>query len=199
MANTLRRGLFHALATSLFPLSSLFLPRAAFWASTASLAAIVLLFELLRLHFKSINRWFVFLFRSVMKEKEFAALAASTYVPFSALIAFLLFEKSVAIAAMCFLAIGDPLSGIVGTRFGKRKLFDKSMEGNFACFSACLVVGLTLSCSILDISPVVVLIGAFSAAFIQALPLPVNDNLTIPLFAGLCMSLATLFSGTVAL
>lgn len=189
MGNTIRRGLFHALVTLFFPLSSLVLPRAQFLAITASLAVALLLIEFIRLNSAFVNRWFVFFFRQVMREREFKTFAASTYVPISSLAAFLLFQEQVAVVAMCFLAIGDPLSGIVGARFGKRKLFNKSMEGNLTCFLSCLAVGLVLSWTFLDISPLVVLIGAFSAAFIQALPLPVNDNLTIPLFSGLCMHL----------
>jgi dolichol kinase len=134
MANTIKRGLFHALATLLFPLSSLSLPRAIFLAGTAALMAALLLIEFFRLNFASINRRFIFLLRPVMREREFTALAASTYVAISALAAFLLFQKQVAVVAMCFLAIGDPLSGIVGTRFGRRKMFAKSMEDNLACW-----------------------------------------------------------------
>ena len=194
MANTIKRGLFHALAALLFPLSSLFLPRTIFLAGTAALVAALLLIEFLRLNFVSVNRCFIFFFRAVMRERELAGLAASTYVAISALVAFLLFQKHVAVVAMCFLAIGDPLSDIVGTRFGKRKLFAKSMEGNLTCFVSCLLVGFALSYSVLDISLLLVIIGAFSAALIQALPLPVNDNLSIPLFSGLCMSLADILS-----
>ena len=198
MANTVRRGLFHALATLLFPLSSFFLSRTVFLVGTAAILVALLVLELLRLRFATINRWFIFFFRPVMREREFTTLAASIYISLSALIAFLLFEKEVAIVAICFLAVGDPLSGIVGNRFGRRRIFNKSMEGHLTCFLSSLVVGLVLSWSILDISPLVVLIGAFSAAFIQALPLPLNDNLTIPLFSGLCMSLARMLYGIAA-
>jgi len=195
MANTIRRGLFHALATLFFPVSGFFLSRAMFLGGTAAILVALLLLELLRLRFATINRWFIFFFRPVMREREFTTLAASIYISLSALIAFLLFEKEVAIVAICFLAVGDPLSGILGNRFGRMRIFNKSMEGNLTCFLSSLVVGLVLSWSILDISPFVVLIGAFSAAFIQALPLPLNDNLTIPLFSGLCMSLVRMLSG----
>jgi len=195
MANTMRRGLFHALATFLFPFSSLFLPRTVFLACTASVASTLLLLEFLRLNFASVNRWFLLFFHPLVREKEVAAVAGSTYVPISTLGVFLLFHRDVAIAAMCFLAVGDPVSGIVGTRFGRSKLFDKSMEGNLACFLSCLVVGFALSCTALELSPLVVLMGAFSAALIQALPLPVNDNLTIPLFSALCMAVTRMLSG----
>jgi dolichol kinase len=39
----------------------------------------------------------------------------------------------------------------------------------------------------LNVPLVTVIIGAVSAAIVESLPLPVDDNLTIPLFAGLVM------------
>ncbi len=197
MADTVRRGLFHSLATSLFPLSAFFLSRAVFLIGAASILVALLLLEVIRLRFATVNRWFILLFRPVMREREFAALAASIYISLSALVTFLLFEREVAIVAMCFLAAGDPLSGIVGGRFGKMRILNKSVEGHLTCFVSSLAVGLLLGWLILDISPVVVLVGAFSAAFIQAVPLPLNDNLTIPLFSGLCMSLLGMLPGIV--
>jgi dolichol kinase len=42
------------------------------------------------------------------------------------------------------------------------------------------------------VDPVKALIGAFLGMLIEVLPLPINDNLTIPLAAGLALTLIPL-------
>ena len=41
---------------------------------------------------------------------------------------------------------------------------------------------------ILDISPIILLIGGVSAAFFQSIPLKINNNLLIPLFSSFIMA-----------
>jgi dolichol kinase len=64
----------------------------------------------------------------------------------------------------------------------------KSLEGSFACFAACLVVGVVLA-AVTHIALWVVVLGAICATVMESLSLPVNDNLSIPLVAAGVMSL----------
>jgi dolichol kinase len=65
----------------------------------------------------------------------------------------------------------------------------KTLEGSLACLIACLMVGFIFYFAGLDVGWLAVLVGALGATVAEAipLPLPLNDNLIIPLFAGLVM------------
>ena len=61
----------------------------------------------------------------------------STYMMASSLIVFLFFEKEVAILALLYIAVGDPLAGTLGKRFGRIKIGSKSLEGTLAFEGLC--------------------------------------------------------------
>jgi dolichol kinase len=87
---------------------------------------------------------------------------------------------------------------MVGERWGRLRassgkrfrygLGRKSLEGNFACLAACLVVGIALAV-VTHLALWVVVLGAIFATVMESLALPVNDNLSIPLVAAGVMSL----------
>ena len=75
------------------------------------------------------------------------------------------------------------MATVIGEKFGRRRVFNKSLEGSLACLASCLLIGLVMT----KVSPgmvlPVVIAGAVSATVIEFLPIPVNDNFTIPLFS----------------
>jgi phosphoserine phosphatase len=97
-----------------------------------------------------------------------------------------LFPAPANYAAIAIFAFGDSSASIFGNLFSRTPLpfnKDKSLEGSvagvfFAFLAGCLFV-----------SPIIALVGAVVAIFIEYLPLPVNDNLLIPLFTGLTLFL----------
>ena len=106
----------------------------------------------------------------------------------ASLIAFLVFQRDIAVLALSFLAVGDPLATIAGKKIGKRKLLGKTLEGNLACFTSCVAIGSIFYYAGLNVPLLTILVGAIGATIMEALPLPINDNLTIPLFAGVVMA-----------
>ena len=61
------------------------------------------------------------------------------------------------------------------------------MEGFMGYIISVLIIGFVLY-SILDISPIILLIGGVSTAFFQSIPLKINNNLLIPLFSSFIMA-----------
>lgn len=110
----------------------------------------------------------------------------------AALIAFLVFEHHIAVTSVCFLAVGDALATTIGRNNGRKKLTIETFKGNAACLIGCLVVGFIVHYAGLKISIPMVLVGAIVATITEAIPLPVNDNLTIPIASGLAMTLTSL-------
>ena len=93
---------------------------------------------------------------------------------------------------MLFSIFSDAASGIVGVH-GKKKIFDKSIEGSLAFLVTCLAIGLALALTKIHLAPVAFILGAFSATIIELLPLHVDDNFTIALAAGATMSVISKF------
>jgi len=141
--------------------------------------------DLLRLSDHRLKRFFSRLFRSLIRSHEEEHLIGSTYYMIAALLSFVAFERNIAIAALTFLVLGDAAAAIIGKKFGKPAYWGKSPQGSAACFVVCLAVGWPL---LGDFRLVVV--GAAAAAFAEALPVPMDDNMRVPIFSGMAMELA---------
>ena len=59
----------------------------------------------------------------------------------------------------------------------------KSLEGSLACFLFCILVALLVPHLPLWVGA----IGALVATLVEAAPLPINDNFSVPLVSGLVM------------
>ena len=173
------------------PIAALFLPRTILLIALGVITFVVLAFELIRLKVPAVNRWFLSFFKPLLRGGEVSHFTGTGYTLLGALIAFLVFPRDIAVVAVSFLAVGDAMATVVGKWIGKTMLLGKgkTLEGSLACFVSCLIVGLIGYYAGLDVGLLAVAVGALGAAIIEAipLPLPLNDNLTIPVFAGLVM------------
>ena len=151
-----------------------------------------LLIELLRFTIPALNKRLITIFGFLFKETEKKRLFTTTTFLFSFLITVLLFRKDIAITAMLLSIFGDAASAIVGVH-GKKRIFDKSIEGSLGFLVTCLAIGLVLALTKIGLAPAVFILGAFSATIIELLPLHVDDNFTIALAAGATMSVISKF------
>jgi len=151
-----------------------------------------LLIEFLRFTIPALNKRLIIIFGHFFKEAEKKRLLTTTTFLISFLMTVLLFRKDIAITAMLFSIFGDAASAIVGVH-GKKRVLDRSIEGSMAFLVTCLVIGSALALTKIRLAPAVFIPGAFSATIIELLPLPVDDNLTISLAAGVVMSVMSKF------
>ncbi len=172
---------------SFFPLLALFLPRPTLLALLAGATALALLVEGLRLHYAPLQRLIGRLV--AVKEKETTGISASSYLLLGALVAFIIFPVEIAVAAVLFVAVADPIASVVGEHWGRLKVGVKSVEGSLAFLAAALMVGLALAGAGKGPVVAVAAAGAIAAATAELLPLPVDDNLTVPLLSGSIMTL----------
>jgi len=107
----------------------------------------------------------------------------------ASLVAFLAFERDIAVLALSFLAVGDAVATIVGKQIGRTRFLGKTVEGDLACFISCVATGFVFYHAGLDIRLLTILVGSLAATFVEAMPLPINDNLTMPISAGVVMTL----------
>ena len=185
MSNVLKRGLFHIIVGLCIAAAAWFLSRRVLLISTGIVTFIWLAFDLLRLRYAGVNNRFSSWFRPLLREEEATRLTGASYMLIGCLVTFLVFQRDIAVLAICFLAVGDATATIVGTYLGRRGILGKTVEGNSACFVSCVGTGFTLYYAGLDIHPLAILLGAAGATIVDAVPLLIDDNITMPLFAGL--------------
>ncbi|MBI2952999.1 MAG: hypothetical protein HYY30_01700 [Chloroflexi bacterium] len=191
------RHLFHLCAGSIPPLLALVLTREWLLIFLGTVAAIFVTIEVLRFLIAPLNQRLISRFAGAseaFKEHETARPIGSTYFMVGAFFTLLFFPRDIAVAALFFSAVGDAVAATVGERYGRTRLGSKSAEGTVAFFVSALIVGGILIVAGLRLNLVTVAVGALVAALVELIPIPFDDNLTIPLISASVMALALLIS-----
>ena len=151
---------------------------------------LVLTIDLARLRIPAFNQLIFTRFGSFIREGERYKLTGTAPYVLGIAVSLYAFSLEIATAAICFLAFGDVSATTVGERYGRTKIGEKSLEGTIAFAAAALLSALLLSAIGVHLMARVMILGAVVAAVVELLPLPINDNLAIPLIAGGAMELA---------
>jgi glycerol-3-phosphate acyltransferase PlsY len=192
MQSKLWRRLWHLVGGSFFPILALFIPKGALLITLGAMTGIFVVWEIARLNIPSVNRWMVSHLRVILKKEEGFRPTGTTYLLLASVVVFLLFDKYVAITSLLFLSIGDLVATVIGEEYGRPALFSKSLEGSLACLVLCLLIGGLMTRISPTIAPAVAIVGAVSATIVELLPIPIDDNLTIPVLSAGVMTLAAL-------
>ena len=140
--------------------------------------------ELLRLDGKNLPVISAITRRAASQSEMYDFAAAPIYFAIGILAALLLFPAPASSAAIAIFALGDSTASIFGGLISRTPLpFNKgkTLEGSLAGFFFAFLAGSVY------ISPFWALIGAAVAMTVEWLPLPVNDNILIPVFTGLAL------------
>ena len=132
------------------------------------------------------DRYLGFLLRRHERFDAGRKLNGATWVLLSAVLCILVFPKVIFVTAFAILIVSDTAAALVGRRYGRHRfLGGKSLEGSSAFFmSALLVVLLAPKLEYLPLEYVIGLTSALFGAVVEALPIPLDDNLSIPLSIG---------------
>jgi dolichol kinase len=157
----------------------------ALWAAIAVLEAV-------RLRRPRFNQWLIKVFGGIHRAKEVNKPSGILWTLAGAiLVIFLIPFPDVVLASLGYLALGDAAASLVGKQWGVTRVGDKSLEGSLACFCACWAAG-ALVLTPTQFGRGEVVIGALLATIAEALPLPLDDNLWIPLIPAAAISLLRL-------
>jgi dolichol kinase/phosphoserine phosphatase len=140
--------------------------------------------ELLRLDGKYLPVISAITRRAASQTEMYDFAAAPLYFAIGILATLLLFPAPASSAAIAIFALGDSTASIFGGLISKTPLplnKSKTLEGSLTGFFFAFLAGSFF------ISPTMALIGAAVAMVIEFLPLPVNDNVLIPLVTGLTL------------
>ena len=190
------------LARKSIHLSSLWIPALIYFAHpgvSVMLFAILFLCDAL-LEYGNFKKWrwarrtFGFLFFKTLRNKERVRtrfqVSGSMYVLAAAIICTLLFSKPVAAITLTVMLISDTCAALFGKAFGTRKLYkSKSLEGTVAFFLSALLINMLYEPVFhFTYAGVIACIAATLAEMFED-KIEIDDNLSIPLFVGIILSL----------
>ncbi len=194
--NEFKRKAIHLFALSI-PIGYWLLPKTPSLLILAPFVLGSILMDVIRLRRLPLHGTLNRLLGAVLREHESQDFSGSSYILSASFLSILLFEKTVAVAAICFIILGDIAAAMIGRRYGRINLqlvrlkgnanrnCRKSLEGSLSCFVACLVVAAVMPNLPLWIG----VVGALSATVVEGAGLPIDDNFSVPLASGLLMHL----------
>lgn len=193
MEEVLRKGIHFG--SVIIPITAVFVSRMEMVLFLTAAALAMVLIDIVRSRNKVFRSFFLGLFGKVLRGKEQeGGMTASTVLMASAALTILLFRTEIAVSALVFLSIGDSLAALIGKRFGRTKLVSgRTLEGSLAALLGCLVFAIPLmqlsAARGWSLSPTGLAFGALAATIAELFEVPLDDNLRIPVFAGLVMEL----------
>ena len=181
------RRLFHLTVGSVIPVVGIFAAELVMVIGLALLTVGGFALDLARFRLDWLNRRYLRWFSPILKTDESHRITGATYMLLAALVVFGLFGRTTAVASMLFLSLGDPVAALVGVRMPGPRIFGKSPGG-----TAAFVVVTWIVVGVLVVSGVTefhrgLLIGGVVAALVELVPTRLDDNLTVPIAAGLAM------------
>lgn len=186
-STTTRRAIVHITLATILAILVWVLSRGSGLGLIIGLSLVVLLLDFLRLSSPKMHLYSERLFKPFLRNYESTRFLGATYLLLGCLATTAIFPKDIAVLAISYLAVGDALATVVGESMGKHKLFKKSIEGSLACLFGCCSIGLGWFFSGIGTPLVLMLFGAMAATVAELLPLPIDDNVSLPVLSGLIM------------
>lgn len=155
-------------------------------------ACVFYLLEQIRINYPEHSKKFNPIGKFFMRAEE--QLKETAMVPYlmGILLTLITFPKLITICAVLTLGLADPLSAIIGIKFGKKKIAgDKTAEGTTSFFIATFIscffpIYLTTTNPFWNVMALSTLTSIMITSF-DLLPTRIDDNLTIPLFTAICL------------
>lgn len=146
--------------------------------------------DFLRLHVNGIKEAFILFFGSFLRRHEIRRLSGASYLLLGCFITSLLYSKPIVVAACTYIIVGDTFAAIFGQNIKSPRIFqNKTVLGSLSFLLASLLGAylLHILTGALPFSHLV--IGAVAASVFESLPLPLDDNFSVPIITGFVMSL----------
>jgi glycerol-3-phosphate acyltransferase PlsY len=186
MWTEIKRKLFH-LTGLVYVVGLIYIPRTAYIWTLTAVVAVVFTLEQIRLRVPAAHAWCERTVWHLFREHEREKMSGVFWMAEGAWITVLLLKSvPLASAALLYLLLGDAVASLAGKRLKGPKWpgSQKTVSGSAACFCMCLAIGVALlRPHYYEWSGIVA--GAAVATLAEALPLRLNDNLTIPVAATL--------------
>lgn len=169
-----RKGI-HQLALAI-PIGYTFLSKSLSLQILISIAVIVTIVDFGRFKLPWLGKIFSRIFHTLLREHETYRYTGSTNLLWGSVLVIWLFPKNIVLLSLYFLIISDSAAALVGKLFGKHKIFDKSLEGTAAFFASATIITYFFP----EFSLIQRISAAITAAIVELLPIPIDDNFLLP-------------------
>ena len=187
---------FYHLGGLFFVAAALYISPAAAKTACGIMLGIIIGVDVLRLNISSFNNWLFSAFPGLFKEKERNSFSGSPYFLGGVLLSLVLFDVKFASCGIVILCFGDSSASLIGSRIGRIRIADKSLEGSIA-----FIIAATLFVYILTlIAPEVkglsgiplknIFTASAVCALLELIPAKyIDDNLVIPVAGSFILKL----------
>lgn len=153
------------------------------------ITAVFVIIDLARYYIPAVSNWFYRWFGWLLRRHETdikqKRLNGASNVLIAALLCVLIFPKVIVINAFAVLIISDTTAALFGRRFGKHRFLAKSLEGSIAFFiTAVIVIFIAPKINGTSEEYIIGIVAAAIGTVIEALPIKIDDNISIPLAIG---------------
>lgn len=174
--------------SALTPLIYFFIDRRLALSILIPVAVAILVIDVLRQAHPGLRAFYDRHWGHLMRGDEIGRLSGASHVMIASVLCVVLFPKPVAVTALLFMSVSDAAASLVGMRSKGPRWFRASLAGSSAFLVSAVIIGLLF----LHGRPLAALVGAVAGTIIEALPLRIgeariDDNITVPLGAGLIM------------
>jgi dolichol kinase len=144
------------------------------------------LFDILRFFGNdNVKRFMGLNFGFLLRPRESKSFSGATTIILAGLLVYSFYDVKVASASMVIIVIGDIFAALIGRRFGRIRVFSKTIEGTLA-----FIITTAIAVQFIPgLGSRIAFIGCLVGAIIELLPLPIDDNITVPMVAGGFMQL----------
>ena len=193
----MKRKALH-LAALLIPVGIVLIDRSIAVPVLVGVAVFAAAADVARLRWRPAQRLVNAVFAPIMRPRELPPLGGpivlngATWMCISGALCAAIFPAGIAAASLAILMVGDGAAALVGQRWGRLRWpgSPKSLEGSLAFVVTGWLTALPFGYIAEPVlGPGVLLLAAVVAAIAEALPIPINDNVLVPVVAGILLLL----------
>lgn len=193
LKNELLRKAIH-LSSVVIPISYYFTEKIIILLIVGTGMVFMILLDIFRKIIPQINKFYLKTLGHILRDYEVDTtkhfFTGGTFYAIGIFLTVLIFKREIAAPAILIMILSDTFAALVGRKFGKHKLWNKSVEGSTAFF----VIGLF----IIFLTPKVTagineyffaVAALFVTTIVEAFPVVIDDNLSIPIIFGIIYTL----------
>lgn len=197
LKNELLRKAIH-LCSIVIPISYYYLERNILLIVVGAGTLFMILLDISRKILPIVDKFYVKIMGIVLRKKEVNVkehfLTGGTYYAIGVFLPILLFRKEIAAQAIMIMIICDTFAALIGKKFGKFTVGNKTLEGSITFFLlGVAIVLLTPKITTNYFEYIYALIALFIATIIESLPFEIDDNISVPLSFGIVYSIFLYF------
>ena len=141
------------------------------------ISIVFIFFDYLRINNHRVANFYNKYFSMITRDFESNRLTGASYVFFSSSVIIYIFPKEIAILSLLIMSISDSMAAIIGQKYGKVKIFEKTLEGTTAFFLSSILLLLLFRIQLFPgILAIVISTLVESSNFLR-----IDDNLSVPL------------------